>query len=147
MFIRFHFSRSKNPRADFSEAEYSNEAQEYASSTAVEYLIEADRHEIIKDDDDQDFKGEDDDQTQESADEQLIEISKSEHEQQSFYPYETTAVNTENVSSMQHDELTFRESYSTETPHMSSELDSWLLGIKETILVITMRNSKLISFI
>lgn len=125
--------RSKKQKIDYSDTEYSIEPQDYSSTHAVEYLIETDRQESIKGEDDEDdgFCNSDE-QTHESADEEIVKTQKCEPEEQTFYAFDATTGGNVNVS-IQPEEITYRESFLNETPH--AELDSWLLGIKDTISV------------
>lgn len=135
--VIIHISKCCRLKKTEETYDYGIDSQDYSNTHGVEYLIEADHHEDIKEDiEERDgFCNRDDDEhVQESTDDQHSIKADNVEQEQLFYTYEATNINNEN-SLIHQDDQTCRDSYSNEPQHLSAELDSWLLGVKETIMV------------
>lgn len=116
-------------------------------SAAVEYLIETDQNESQQDDEDDEHEeislnaiSQEYDINELKDEEKVSDISVLKDDnlelgEPTFLNYDS-AINNETISSHQ-DEIPYQESFVTDAQSESSlQLDSWLSGVKETILVI-----------
>lgn len=123
---------------EVQEAVFDNESQEYAQAT--DYLEEIDS----QNDNDADqeteevFVGRDyEEQSHELITEETVTELKPENQvmsEEKFVCYETAT--NDDTASLQHEEVPYQESYINESQASSSlEIDSWLSGVKETLMV------------
>lgn len=116
--------------------DYSNESQDCSSPhAAVEYLIETENTEQDIEEEDAYCEREDEEQFQEITDEEKLSKVVVTKQDPSFYEYKLSS-----VKDTSQQDVSYQETFSSDIPQVSAELDSWLQGIKETIMVRILQN-------